>query len=340
MLICSGSTNSNGGSALLYKSDTLELLSDGTIDMDWKYVGPVYEMQNQSMVYGTSWELPIITTVYNQDKTISKDIFIISPAPASSADNKIYYFIGQFDYETGKFTPDDKFKNAPAILDYGDNVFTGPSILVDEKTDEVTIFSIMQDQRSPAEQGAAGWAHNVGLARNIWLNNDGSDLMISPIDNLKNIQNKVLLNAKNLTIEDANKKLKNIKGDMLYIKLTFNANDADKFGIRMLESADKEEYTSYYYQTSDMTIHGETTNRGKESKKGFVSGDLNIDNNNLTMEIYLDRSLVEGFFNDTKAISMRAYPKINNQNGISLFSENGDALVKEIYIAQMDSIYQ
>lgn len=340
MLICSGSNTSNGGSALLYKSDTLELLPDGTIDMDWKYVGPVYEMENQSMVYGTSWELPIITTVYNQDKTISKDVFIISPAPASSADNKIYYFVGQFNYETGKFIPDDKFKNAPAILDYGDNVFTGPSVIVDENTDEVTIFSIMQDQRSPAEQGASGWAHNVGLARNIWLNDDGSDLMISPIDNLKNIQGKELLNAKDLTIEDANKKLADIQGDMLYIKLTFAANDADKFGIRMLESADKEQYTSYYYQTNDMTIHGETTNRGKESKTGFVSGDLQIDNNNVTMEIYLDRSLVEGFFNDTKAISMRAYPDINNQNGISLFSENGDALVKEIYIAQMNSIYQ
>lgn len=56
---------------------------------------------------------------------------------------------------------------------------------------------------------------------------------------------------------------------------------------------------------------------------------MSIDNNNLTMEIYLDHSLIEGFFNDTKAISMRAYHDINNQHGMSLFSENGDGFLKD-----------
>ena len=64
MLVCSGSTSSKGGTALLYTTDTLELKSDGKVDMDWQYRGPVYEMQNQSALYGTSWELPIILPVF------------------------------------------------------------------------------------------------------------------------------------------------------------------------------------------------------------------------------------------------------------------------------------
>lgn len=339
MLICSGSNTSKGGTALLYKTKTLELLSNGKIDMDWQYIGPIYEMENQSMTYGTSWELPIIVNLSNEDKTINKDVFIISPAPASSADNKIYYFIGNFDYDTGKFIPDDKYKNSPAILDYGDNVFTGPSIMVDEQTNKTTMFSIMQDQRSSAEQGAAGWAHNVGLARNIWLNDDGSDLMVCPIDNLDNLEQKVLINENNLTVDEANKKLKNINGDMLHIKVTFDNNNASKYGLKLLESKDGKEYTSYYFENKDNTIYGETTNRGKESKTGFVSGNLEIKDNDLCMDIYLDRSLIEGFFNNTKSISMRAYPESDDSKGISLFAEQGDVLVKNIYIAEMSSIY-
>lgn len=60
MLVCTGSMESEGGSAVLYETKTLEVKSDGTIDMDWKYMGPVYEMENQPMTYGTSWELPIL----------------------------------------------------------------------------------------------------------------------------------------------------------------------------------------------------------------------------------------------------------------------------------------
>ena len=59
MLICSGSETSPGGSALLYETRTLEVKGDGLIDMDWVYRGPVYDWPDQSMTYGTSWELPI-----------------------------------------------------------------------------------------------------------------------------------------------------------------------------------------------------------------------------------------------------------------------------------------
>lgn len=103
MLVCTGSMESEGGSAILYETETLEVKSDGTIDMDWKYIGPVYEMENQPMTYGTSWELPILLPLTNKAGTITKYIFMISPAPAGLADNKVYYFIGDFDVETGKF---------------------------------------------------------------------------------------------------------------------------------------------------------------------------------------------------------------------------------------------
>lgn len=336
MLVCTGSMESEGGSAILYKTETLEVKSDGTIDMDWKYMGPVYEMENQPMTYGTSWELPILLPLTNKAGTITKYIFMISPAPAGLADNKIYYFLGDFDVETGKFTPDEEFDNNPALLDYGCNVFTGPSVFVDSQSGNVCVFSIMQDQRTGAEEGAAGWAHCVGLTRKLWLNDEGTDVKTRPIDALQTLEGTVLADGQNLTLEQANDMLADVKGDMLYIRAALTANDAKEFGIWFKSDGDSDR-TSYTYNIETETVAGDTRNKGSAASLNHVSGPLSLEDGKLFMEIYIDRSLVEGFFNDTKSISMRSYSDYDSQ-GIQLFSD-GDIQVESLYVAEMQSIY-
>lgn len=337
MLICSGSTSSTGGTALLYTTDTLELKDDGTVDMDWQYKGPVYEMENQSALYGTSWELPIILPVTNEAGTVTKYFFEISPAPASIADNKVYYWLGDFDLETGKFTPDEAFQGEPHLLDYGANVFTGPSCIVDPVSGEIYMFSIMQDQRGAAEQGASGWAHTVGLARRIWLNDDGTDLMIAPIETLHTLEESVLIDETNLTLEDANAALSAVDEDMLYIRLTADVSAASEFGIN-LKQGGKWDCTTYRYDVAGETIYGKTENKGEGAKSSSVSGALPNEDGKITMEIYIDRSLVEGFFNSYKALSIRAYTEEPDSHGIDLFA-TGNVTVDSLYVASMGSIF-
>ena len=336
MLVCSGSTRTKGGTALLYTTDTLEL-KDGVVDMDWQYKGPVYEMENQSALYGTSWELPIILPVTNEAGTITKYFFEISPAPASIADNKVYYWLGDFDLETGKFTPDEAFQGEPHLLDYGANVFTGPSCLVDPVSGNIYMFSIMQDQRGAAEQGASGWAHTVGLARRIWLNDEGTDLCIEPIEALHTLEGEVLIDGSNLSLDDANAQLSAVQEDMLYIRLDVDVSKASSFGITMLQGGKWDE-TSLSYDVKNGLIQGRTENKGEGAKVKSVSGALINDDNILSVEIYLDRSLVEAFFEDSKVISIRAYPEDPNSQAISLFAE-GDVTIVGIYVATMESIF-
>ena len=54
--------------------------------------------------------------------------------------------------------------------------------------------------------------------------------------------------------------------------------------------------------------------------------------------VYIDRSLVEGFFNDSKSISMRSYSAFESQ-GLSLEAD-GEITVEELYVAEMNSIYK
>ncbi|MCD7917254.1 MAG: GH32 C-terminal domain-containing protein [Clostridiales bacterium] len=167
-----------------------------------------------------------------------------------------------------------------------------------------------------------------------------SGLMVSPTDDLHDLETEVLIDETDLTAEEADALLQEVNGDMLYIRVTFTDIQAEEFGVSLLESGDGSEVTSYFYSTTDGLIHGETTNRGAGSTTGTVSGALTLEDGSLTMEIYLDRSLVEGFFNDTKAISMRAYPEGEDSDGLSLLAEGGSVTVAELYVAEMGSIYE
>ncbi|MBR4502358.1 MAG: GH32 C-terminal domain-containing protein [Clostridia bacterium] len=337
MLVCSGSETSTGGTALLYVSDTLEVKADGTIDMDWQYRGPVYEMENQSVTYGTSWELPILVELSNRAGTAARWAFFFSPAPASIADNKVYYFIGDFDRETGKFTPDESMGSLPRILDLGCNVFTGPSILKDPVTGQVCVFSIMQDQRTGPEEAAAGWAHCVGLTRNICLNDDGTDVCVAPDQRVYGLLGEELLSMENCGIEDANAALEGISGDMLYIRAVLAPQDEKTFGL-VCKAGGRRNQTTFTYYTAKGTMDGYTANRGKGAAVNVVEGPVPLRDGKLTMEIFIDRSLVEGFFNGDKSISVRSYAPPEARQ-ITLFSE-GDTQVISLQVCEVSSIYQ
>lgn len=337
MLVCSGSTTSSGGTALLYTTDTLELMPDGTVNQNWQYHGPIYEMQNQSVTYGTSWELPILLPVSNKEGTITKYMFSISPAPASTADNKVYYFLGDFDLTTGKFTPEEGFE-MPHLLDYGSNVFTGPSAIYDPVSGDIIVCSIMQDQRGAGEQGGSGWAHTVGLTRKIWLKDDGSDLMIAPIDAIDTLEGEVLAQGENLTVAQANELLSKVDADMYHLVVTATVDKAQSFGIE-LKKGGKWDATTYTYDVAAATITGRTENKGAGAASNVVSGALPVENGKLTMDIYVDRSLIEAFFNEYKALTIRAYTEEPDSRAISLFAE-GDVTVDSLYVASMGSIFK
>ncbi len=336
MLICSGSAVHDGGSALLYVTDTLELKADGTVDMDWVCRGPVYEMEDQLILYGTSWELPILMPFTNEAGTLTRYAFFFSPAPASVADNKVYYFLGEFDKETGKFTPDASYGGEPALLDYGSNVFTGPSMFEDPVSGNIYCFSIMQDQRTGAEEGAADWAHCVGLTRRIWLNEDGTDLMMAPIEALESLEGSALAQLENATLEEANEALSDVGEDMLVLRMHVDVSQAESFTLTVKAGGERD--STHFVWKKDGTISATTRNRGKAAKTGYVSGPLAADDGILSLEVYIDRSLVEAFFNDSKSISVRAYSGFDSTD-IFLEAE-GTVIIKELYAAPMASIYE
>ena len=216
-------------------------------------------------------------------------------------------------------------------------MFTGPSVLIDPVTGNVCVFSIMQDQRPGPEQAAAGWAHCVGLTRNIFLNDEGTGVCIVPDERVYGLLSEELLSLENATVEAANEALSKVGGDLLYIKAVLAPQDQQNFGLTC-KAQGRRNYTSFTYYTAKGAMDGFTSNRAKDAKATVVEGEVPLKDGTLTMEIFIDRSLVEGFFNADKAISVRSYADPSAQE-IKLFAD-GEVKVIELQVFSVSSIYQ
>ena len=122
----------------------------------------------------------------------------------------------------------------------------------------------------------------------------------------------------------------------MYLRLAIDIGSADEVTLNVKSNGEKD-LTAFIYNAQDGTISGKNPNKTKEAKKPFVSGPLGVKDGKLAMEVYIDRSLVETFFNDTKSISVRSYSAFESQ-GISLEAD-GEITVSELYAAEMRSIY-
>lgn len=69
------------------------------------------------------------------------------------------------------------------------------------KTVEATFTVVAMADRTTIANGGfengnvAGWAHTVGLARRIWLSDDGSDLRIAPVEALNSLHGEVQIRS-------------------------------------------------------------------------------------------------------------------------------------------------
>ena len=335
MLICGGSAEHERGTALFFETDTLEV-KGGDIDMNWRYRGPVFEMENQPPVYGTSWELPVMLPLTNRAGTLRRHAFFFLPAPADKADNKIYYFVGDFDRKAGRFTPDPAYGGMPRLLDFGDNVFTGPSAFIDPVTGRACMFSIMQDNRDGWQEGAAGWAHNAGLTRNLILSDDGKDVRVSPDPRLYDLLGEQLLALESADLDAANRALADVSGDLLWLRATLLPEGEGNFGLTV-KSGGESDASTFTYEPKAGTIFGETTKPGGAARVQGLRGPLPLEDGALRLEVFIDRSLVEAFFNDDKAVTLRAYPHPDSQR---MFFFGEGLRVHDLRVRRVRSIYE
>ena len=293
-----GGASDGRGTAHVFKT-TSDALTD------WQYMGQLFTPSVYTSEYGTAWEMPnLVPLPYEDGRQSGKYLFVFSP---QHGDNDVWYYTGTFDAQTCRFVPD--FAEAKR-MDFGDNVFTGPTVYTDPQSGRVYICSIMQDQRTDEEHYLAGWAHTAGFPRELFLRADGT-LGLKHIDTSP-IEGEVLVSFSGLTAAQANERLASVQGNLL--KVDFTLTGGSDCGFYLKKKGD--EYAKLYFSGGRA---GVDTTRFAQQVRGNFS-DIFAYGNGISGTVYIDRALIEAYLDGRAAISASCYGR---GGGLQVF---GDAL--------------
>lgn len=306
-------------------------LSDLT---NWTYLGISYEANYNRYPYlGYDWELPVMTRVQSEDGMWDKYVLFASPKPDSTLSlvANVYYWLGDFDTETGKFTPE---KSEPTRLDFGN---TQVLVITNRMENGInTLYGLMNGGQTGAQVKASGWTNYVTLGKTLSLNNETGELQFTFDKAYETLHSQKLVGVSNTTVESANAMI-NGGGDMLHIKVEFDVSNCESAGLLFRKSSVNEfmqqEYTTLKYTTNDGRIVLDTTRSGIGSENGAETGGAIVCGDTLSLDIYIDRSCVEIIVNGAYNITYSIRPTLADATGIELI---GDAHVKSLEVYTME----
>ncbi|AJY74053.1 GH32 C-terminal domain-containing protein [Paenibacillus beijingensis] len=328
MLVGSG-VEEGGGTALVYVSSDLK---------SWTYEGLLFTSDYASYPHlGTVWELPVLLPLACEGVETGKHIFLISPW-GEGAKPDVNYWIGTFDRERLRFIPDEA---QPQLIDVGDFHFTGPSGMVDPVSGRTLLFTIAQGERTPEIDYDCGWSHSAGMPVSLSLRRDGR-LSIEPIEEAKQLRERLLLDLRDVTMEEANRQLQNVRGNLLDIEIAFRDSGAKRYGISLRRSPEGEEETVLFFDRERQLLGVDRSRSSLDSRErpsGVQQGAIALNGEPLKLRILVDRSLIEAYANGLTSLTTRTYPSRTDADGIRLFAD-GNVEVESIRIWSMGPVFR
>ena len=173
--------------------------------------------------------LPITT---KDGKTTKWILFDCPQYTVDGYEVECLYWVGNFDKNTCRFIPDDP---KPKLFDYGRAIYTGQNgycFLTEEdiaagKTNyeqgRTVIYAIAQGKDAGTKHNElSGWAHNFAIPLELYLADNGYDVIREPIKEIESLYDKTLFNysGEGKDVNSINESISEIKGDTLRIDMT------------------------------------------------------------------------------------------------------------------------
>jgi beta-fructofuranosidase len=250
------------------------------------------------------------------------------------------YFVGEYDRETHRFTPDyhGRLNNGPLAI----GSLHAPSATIDDSGRFLAIFNV-KESREPQ-----GWSDIMTLPIHMSLRDDNS-LVIRPAAEIETLRgdrvvvDDVVVNAGEELVLDS------VSGSAFEISVKIDPGDAHEIGLNVLRSPDGQETTriSFFPQGHPrfgsplMQIDGTSSSiRTDLVPRPPEIGPLDVaDGEPVELRIFVDRSIVEVFANDRQCLTLRAYPDRDDSLGVSLFARGGSATFSGIQAWRMESVW-
>lgn len=349
-MMVSTSIPNAGGSANIYTSTNMR---------EWEYKGYLFECDyNLYPEQGAHWECVVMLPITTKDGSQTK--YILFDCPQYTVDGYVvdcYYWIGTFDKAACRFIPDDP---KPRLFDMGRGVYTGQNgycFLTEEdiangKTSyeqgRTVIYSIAQGKDAGTAQNYyAGWAHNFAIPLELWLADNGTDIIREPIREIESLCGKTEYeyDGTGKSVAEVNEAIKNVRGDMLRIDMEFSVTpSAADYGCGLYVRYNP---TNNMYGTERTRIafdqSGVYVDRTLSSLYDYVSKQPSYTWGNVAsryeVTILLDRSMLEIYVNGIMSFTTRIYPKYGDSDYLKLFEENAEMKITSMTIRRMKGAY-
>ena len=348
-MMVSTSIPNAGGSAVVYTSSDMR---------EWQHRGYLYECPlDKYPEQGAHWECVVMLPISTKDGSQTK--YILFDCPQYTVDGYIvecYYWIGTFDKNTCRFIPDD---HQPKIFDLGRGVYTGQNgfcYLTEEdiaagksyEQGRTILYAIAQGKDAgTAQNKTAGWAHNFAIPLELWLSDDGREVIREPIKEVASLREEALYmySGEGKTAEEINSEIANIRGDLLEIraKITLEPTSFDysadlcvRYNPNTVDG--KTERTAIKFTNTGVFIE-----RNQSSLLDYVGRQPSHlwgrVKNEYEVTILLDRSMLEVYVDGVISFTTRIYPKYGDSDYLRIFDNNANIKFTELYIYRMSSAY-
>ena len=250
------------------------------------------------------------------------------------------YYIGRYDTETHRFTPE-----AHGRMNYGPWVvgsLHAPSATIDDAGRYLGIFNVHTGRDADETD------EMMTVPRHYWLGDDNA-LRMAPVSELETL--RIDRRSVDATDIPANGEvaLEGIGGDAVEIRAIIEPGAAREVGLYVLRSPDGVERTkiSLYpndhrrFETSSLQIDvSESSIRSDVWARTAETGPLTLaPDEPLELRVFIDRSIIEVFANDRQCLTVRVYPGREDSRGVSLFARGGAARLSSLDCWGMGSIW-
>lgn len=294
------------GTLLLYKSEDLE---------HWAFVHLLFEGNpavDQSCIF---WEMPVFKKMGN------KYVLLVNRVPHKGVPARTQYWVGDFKNE--KFIPDSPIPQNLEVI----NRLLSPSV-VDTPDGQVAAIAIIPDEIGTPANYENGWAHLYSMPR-IWRLKDGK-ICQSPHPIMKELRKEYQHFSKQ-ALSNSDPLVISKEGHQLEMEVTFHPHDAKQFGIVLCKNSNKSEYTKIYYDVIKQELVVDQT---YSSKRKYIPLRVRKDTYHLdtsmpvTLHLFVDGSVVEGFINGEDAFTTRIFPLETNSSQVELFADGNQTEVE------------
>ncbi|KRE46757.1 hypothetical protein ASG81_10830 [Paenibacillus sp. Soil522] len=323
-----------GEKAMLYTSSNLK---------DWTYVS---EFGKPNGAPDGVWECPdLFSLPVDGDPNKKKWVLAVSINNGSIAGGSgMQYFVGNFD---GKTFTNDNPANTTLWADYGADFYAGVTWSDDPNHKSSRLWlAWMSNWQYANDTPTSTWRSAFSLVRKIELKTlpEGIRMVQTPVPQLKQLRH-LTKSISDQLVQPGINQLDDINGETLEIVAEFQVDQsttADEFGFKVRKGERNETIVGFGRQNGtlfvDRTRSGISDFHGDFAKRHEAP--LTVQNNKVTMHIFVDRSSVEVFGNEgERVITDQIFPDAS-ATGLELYTAGGNVTLNSLHIYSLDKVWK